>query len=296
MNQREMALFEAVARTGSVTLAAATRMSQPAASAMLKALESKLGFALFTRDKRRLALTAEARLLLPEIVNALAAMDTAERMAASMRGGTHARLVVGAVAAVGASILPGAMAWLQEQEPGIRVAVRTDMTLGVVELAADQRIDIGIIIGSAAVPNVGQRALTQLGIRAVMRPDHPYASKDSVSLADLAECAYISLSRHLQVGALTARQFEAARLPFLPTIEVNQYSAACAFAERGLGIAILDSMSGIYAQRHGLCVLPIDIEGSLSLDIVWPLNRSLGRAARQLEAGLLRELENVRSA
>ncbi|OWT75000.1 MULTISPECIES: LysR family transcriptional regulator [unclassified Achromobacter] len=296
MNQREMALFEAVARTGSVTLAAAaTRMSQPAASAMLKALEDKLGFALFTRDKRRLALTAEARLLLPEIVNALAAMDTAERMAASMRGGTHARLVVGAVAAVGASILPGAMAWLQEQEPGIRVAVRTDMTLGVVELAADQRIDIGIIIGAAALPNVGQRSLAQLGIRAVMLPDHPYASRRSLTLADFEHCPYISLSRHLQVGALTARQFEAARLPFMPTIEVNQYSAACAFAERGLGVAILDSMSGIYAQRHGLCVLPIEIEGSLSLDIVWPLNRGLGRAARQLEAGLLRELEHAPS-
>lgn len=49
MNKREMALFEAVGRTGSVTLAAAaTGMSQPAASAMLKSLEDKLGFALFT--------------------------------------------------------------------------------------------------------------------------------------------------------------------------------------------------------------------------------------------------------
>ncbi|MCC3262491.1 LysR family transcriptional regulator, partial [Paenibacillus polymyxa] len=59
MNKREMALFEAVGRTGSVTLAAAaTGMSQPAASAMLKSLEDKLGFALFSREKRRLALTA----------------------------------------------------------------------------------------------------------------------------------------------------------------------------------------------------------------------------------------------
>ena len=291
MNKREMALFEAVGRTGSVTLAAAaTGMSQPAASAMLKSLEDKLGFALFSRAKRRLALTAEARMLLPEIVHALAAMDNAERVAASMRGGANARLEVGAVAAVGASILPGAMAWLQAQEPGVRVSVRTDMTLGVAGLASDQRIDIGIVIGSAALPNVGQRTLARLNLQAVMPAGHPLARRKRLALADLADTPYISLSRHLQVGALTARQFEQERLPFLPVIEVNQYSAACAFAERGLGVAILDSMSGLYARRHGLSVVPVDGEGGLDLDVLWPLNRGLGRVARQLEAGLMHEL------
>lgn len=294
MNKREMALFEAVGRTGSVTLAAAaTGMSQPAASAMLKSLEDKLGFALFSREKRRLALTAEARMLLPEIVHALAAMDNAERVAASMRGGAQARLDVGAVAAVGASILPGAMAWLQAREPGVRVSVRTDMTLGVAGLAADQRIDIGIVIGSAALPNVGQRTLARLTLQAVMPAGHALADRRRLALADLADMPYISLSRHLQVGALTARQFEQERLLFLPVIEVNQYSAACAFAERGLGVAILDSMSGLYARRHGLSVVPVDVEGGLDLSIVWPLNRGLGRVARQLEAGLEHELSQT---
>lgn len=294
MNKREMALFEAVGRTGSVTLAAAaTGMSQPAASAMLKSLEDKLGFALFSREKRRLALTAEARMLLPEIVHALAAMDNAERVAASMRGGAQARLDVGAVAAVGASILPGAMAWLQAREPGVRVSVRTDMTLGVAGLAADQRIDIGIVIGSAALPNVGQRTLARLTLQAVMPAGHALADRRRLALSDLADIPYISLSRHLQVGALTARQFEQERLPFLPVIEVNQYSGACAFAERGLGVAILDSMSGLYARRHGLSVVPVDVEGGLDLSIVWPLNRGLGRVARQLEAGLEHELSQT---
>lgn len=290
-NQREMSLFEAVARTGSVTLAAAaTRMSQPAASAMLKALENKLGFALFTREKRRLALTAEARMLLPEIVTALAAMDNAERMAASMRGSGRLRLQVGAVAAVGASILPGAIARVQAQDPGLRVSVRTDMTLGVAGLAADERIDIGVVIGNAVLPNVGQRTLGRLGINAVMRADHALAARATLSLGELARVPYISLSRHLQVGALTAQHFDAAQLVFEPVIEVNQYSAACAFAERGLGVAILDSLSGLYARRHGLRVVPVAIERTLSLDIVWPLNRGMGRAARQLEAGLAEEL------
>ncbi|MGN6660004.1 MAG: LysR substrate-binding domain-containing protein, partial [Achromobacter mucicolens] len=247
----------------------------------------------FSREKRRLALTAEARMLLPEIVHALAAMDNAERVAASMRGGAQARLDVGAVAAVGASILPGAMAWLQAREPGVRVSVRTDMTLGVAGLAADQRIDIGIVIGSAALPNVGQRTLARLGLQAVMPAGHALADRRRLALSDLADIPYISLSRHLQVGALTARQFEQERLPFLPVIEVNQYSAACAFAERGLGVAILDSMSGLYARRHGLNVVPVDVEGGLDLSIVWPLNRGLGRVARQLESGLEHELSQT---
>ncbi|MGN6455315.1 MAG: LysR substrate-binding domain-containing protein, partial [Achromobacter mucicolens] len=86
---------------------------------------------------------------------------------------------------------------------------------------------------------------------------------------------------------------EQERLPCLPVIEVNQYSAACAFAERGLGVAILDSMSGLYARRHGLNVVPVDVEGGLDLSIVWPLNRGLGRVARQLESGLEHELSQT---
>lgn len=139
----------------------------------------------------------------------------------------------------------------------MRVGGRADMTLGLAGLAADQRIDI---------------------------VSH---------WPTWWTFPFLLLSRHLQVGALTARQFEQERLPFLPVIEVNQYSAACAFAERGLGVAILDSMSGLYARRHGLRVVPVDVEGGLDLAIVWPLNRGLGRVARQLESGLVHELSHT---
>jgi hypothetical protein len=52
-------------------------------------------------------------------------------------------------------------------------------------------------------------------------------------------------------------------------------------------------MSGLYARRHGLSVVPVDVEGGLDLSIVWPLNRGLGRVARQLEAGLEHELSQT---
>ena len=102
------------------------------------------------------------------------------------------------------------------------------------------------------------------------------AHRYRLALADLVDIPLPPSQSSLAGGALTARQFEQERLPFLPVIEVNQYSAACAFAERGLGVAILDSMSGLYARRHGLRVVPVDVEGGLDLAIIWPLTVAWG--------------------
>lgn len=278
-----MALLSAVGRTGSVTAAAlAVGMSQPAASATLKALESQLGFSLFTRDRRRLALTASARALLPEITNALAALDSVARLSASLRTGGHRRLVVGTVPAAAASILPQAVQRLKSGHPDLAVILRAGMATEVMEMAIEQRIDLGIILGSGASPHVGMRRLADPGLCCVMTRNHPLARRRRLTIRDVAAHPYVAHARHLPIGSLTAQHLEAAGLGFQPSVEVTQFSAACAFAEAGAGIAVLDSLSGIYARRHGLVVRPLDATGNLSFNLIWPTAKGLHGAVREL--------------
>lgn len=69
--------FEAAARLGSFTLAAAElSVTQAAISRSVKALEGQLGYALFDRSANRLALTLAGRSLLPD---ASAAFDALEK-------------------------------------------------------------------------------------------------------------------------------------------------------------------------------------------------------------------------
>jgi len=283
MKKREMALVAAINRTGSVTAAAQSAgMSQPAASAMLRQLEERLGFDLFTREKRRLALTANGRALLPEIANALSALDNVTRLTDSMRLGKTRRLVIGTVPAAGAALLPAAVCQLQAAQPDVMVVLRPGTALEVVDMALEQRIDLGVILGSGANEHVGYRHLASLGLRCVMRPDHPLAACSGITLEQLAGERYIGHSRHLAIGAVTSQRLEAAGLVYAPVVEVAQFSTACAFAEEGAGIAIVDSLSAMYAQRHGLVMRPLLVASDLPFSLVWPLNIGLSKTARLL--------------
>ncbi|MDP9962885.1 DNA-binding transcriptional LysR family regulator [Variovorax paradoxus] len=277
-----MELFAAVCRTGSVTYAAAaTGMSQPAASAMLRQMESRLGFELFTRRQRRLELTSNGRMLLPDVTHALAALDSVERLAESMGRKRPGRLIMGAISAAGASILPPAVHSLQREHPHVTVVLRSGTATEVVEWAASQRIDLGVVLGSAVHEHVGFQLLADLHLVCAMPRRHPLARQKEVTLEQLASGPYVAHSRYLPIGALTAAALEAEGLKFQPAIEVSLFSAACAFSEAGCGVAVLDNLTGLYAQQHGLAVRRLRAPGSLSLSLVWPLARGLNIVAKQ---------------
>ncbi|HMO71562.1 MAG TPA: LysR substrate-binding domain-containing protein [Paracoccaceae bacterium] len=74
----ELDAFAATARTGSVSRAAdALGLTQSAISRSIKSLESRLGVALFHRDRQRLVLSDAGRAFLPEAEALLVALDRA---------------------------------------------------------------------------------------------------------------------------------------------------------------------------------------------------------------------------
>lgn len=287
MKQREMALICALARTGSVTASAGmVGMTQPAASALLKQLEDQMGFPLFNRQNRRLSLTPDCRALLPELTHALEAIESVQRTVSGMGRRGPRRLVVGAVSAASASVLPKALRALTTKVPGISVVLRAGTATEVVDMAAKERIDLGLIYGSVVYEHLGAERLRPLGLSCVVPPRHPLARRREVDVADLARHPLIAHSRHLPVGALTAHAMEAQGIDFNPAFEVTQFSAACALVEEGCGVAVLEELSADYAQRQGLISRPLNVPTELSLTAVWPPTKGLGRAARELLNGL----------
>lgn len=286
-----MALICAVARTGSVTAsAAALGMSQPAASALLRQTEERLGLELFTRKNRRLALTADGRTLLPEITHALAGLESLERMSGSMGKSRQRRWVIGAVSAAGASILPGALQSVQAAGPEVAVVLRAGTAVDIVEMAVQQRIDLGLVYGAAQHDQVAMEVLAPLALVCVMPAQHPYAQLESIAVDQLAALPYVAHSRFLPVGALTAQALEANGHAFKPAVEVMQFSAACAMAEAACSVAVLESLAAHYAQRHGLVARPLLAASDLYLTAVWSPEKGLGAWPRRLLDALKTEL------
>lgn len=290
LNRRELSLLRAMYQQGTVTAAAASiHMTQPAASALLRDMETRLGFALFSREQRRLQLTSQGRSLIPEVLNALSGIEAVDRLANDIRKGATERLTVGAVAVASSMLLPEALVHVRQAYPRITFAVRTGSALEIVEMAVDHRIDVGIVIGSSA-PNerVFKEQLAAVSLFAVFHPAHPRAQASDVTLGEVTGLGLIALSPALPAGRATQQAIQQSGLVYQPLMEVAQSFTACELAGQRLGVAVVESLGARYAQRMGLIAKPLLTMRDSELAIVAPKDRPLDGAGLCLTDALKR--------
>jgi DNA-binding transcriptional LysR family regulator len=287
-SRRELLLLRAMYQHGTVTAAAASiNMSQPAASALLRDLDTRLGFALFTREKRRLVLTSQGRAIMQEVLNALAGIEAVDRLALDIRQGAQGRLTVAAVPIAATILLPAALHGVQARHPDVTVTAKAGTALEIVDMAVDHRIDIGIIIGP--LPDnarVATARLAPLSLYAVLRRDHPLAKRRALTLAMVAETRPIVLALPLPAGRATRHIMQIHQLDYRPSIEVAQSPTACALVAQGLGVAIVESLGARYAERQGLLVRHLVFLDEPVLALVWPKDRALSEPALALRQAL----------
>lgn len=295
LSRRELLLLRAMYLQGTVTAAAASiPMSQPAASALLRDMETRLGFALFSREQRRLQLTSQGRALIPEVLNALSGMEAVDRLASDIRKGAAARLTVGAVPVASSLLLPPALVAVRQAFPGVAFTLRAGTALEIVDMAVDHRIDLGLVITDAAA--VGERVhkerLAALSLHAVFHPAHPCARRRTpLTLEAMAEQGPIVLSPALPAGLATQRALQERDLPYRPLMEVAQSVTACELAGQQLGVAIVETLGARYAQRQGLIAQPLlTLEGS-ELALVHPKDKPLDAMGLTLRSALLQVVQ-----
>jgi DNA-binding transcriptional LysR family regulator len=157
--------FEAVARTGRVTLAAEElSVTHSAVSRQVKALEAALGVRLFAGPKHRLELTPAGRDLAPALTEAFDQIATAVRRT---RGGAEDLHI-----AVNASI---SVKWLIPRLAGFQ-AKHPDVRLQLTELAAHATSQRGAqavvrIVPKARLADPACTALIPNALGAVMTPE-----------------------------------------------------------------------------------------------------------------------------
>jgi LysR family hydrogen peroxide-inducible transcriptional activator len=146
---RQLLYFEALSRTLHFGRAAEhAGVSQPALSAQIAEMESKLDCKLFERRAKGVRLTEDAIALQPRIENILNAVRELETVAMSGRLATERRFRLGIIPTVAPYILPGVLADLRTRFPALVVELREAVTATLVEEANAGRIDAFI----AALP------------------------------------------------------------------------------------------------------------------------------------------------
>lgn len=130
---------------GSMLRAAeAIHMSQPACSKLLNQLEVITGGALFTRHARGMAATAEGRAFVEHGRVALREIRAAEEAVAALRSGLRGTVRLGTEATSAAGLVPRAVAMMQQQTPGVVVAVELAFSEVLVRNVLEGSLDVAV--------------------------------------------------------------------------------------------------------------------------------------------------------
>jgi DNA-binding transcriptional LysR family regulator len=179
MNLRHLAVFYAVAETGSLSKAAERLyITQPAVSRQLKALEDALGLALLDREPRGVRLT-EAGQILSDYASRIFALSM--RASASMEEISSlkaGRLSLGASTTIGNYLLPQVLAQFRTLYPGMDIRLEICNTECVQRLLLEDRIDMGFTEGFVEHQELDEHIFMHDELAIIAPPGHPLASED----------------------------------------------------------------------------------------------------------------------
>jgi DNA-binding transcriptional LysR family regulator len=223
--------------------AAELRVTQPALSAQIKALEGNLGSPLFQRTTRRVQLTAEgarfvlrARRLVEEINRAVGELKDGS----ALERGTIAFSCIPTIAAVA---FPRIIREFSLDHPGVRVQMTDDTTTAMERRILNGEVEFGVGGAPRWREALAFSSVLDDPFVLVCRRDHPLARRAKVSIRDVLKHPQISLAIGSNVRTVLTRLLEADGLAFTPAHELVHHHSVGAMIEAGLGVSLLPSIA-----------------------------------------------------
>src|SRR2546421_6622739 len=137
--------FLAVGTFGGFRRAAeALRITQPAVSARIRALEESLNVRLFERGAHGLALSAAGRVLSPHAEQLLRAVALARQAVHDLRPASGGALRIAAVLSICTYLLPDVLKRFQTAYPTVLITVRSGHSKEVLEMVLRGEAEIGL--------------------------------------------------------------------------------------------------------------------------------------------------------
>src|SRR5438552_5229292 len=162
--------FLAVGTFGGFRRAAdALRLTQPAISARIRALEDSLAVKLFERGKNGLALSAAGRALRPHAEQLLHAVAQARQAVHDLRPASAGALQIASVLSICTYLLPDVLKRFQAAYPKVLITVRSGHSQEVLEMVLRGEAEIGLA-RSLRHPEVETLSLQDDPLVLVVRP------------------------------------------------------------------------------------------------------------------------------
>ncbi|HWT17857.1 MAG TPA: LysR family transcriptional regulator, partial [Variovorax sp.] len=255
---RQLATFHAVARLGSVSLAAdEMHLTQPAVSIQIGTLEESAGTPLLQRTGRGIRLTEAGELLAGYAGRILDLWREAGDEMAMLQGVFSGTLRVGAITTA-EYLLPPILVNFAKEHPKVKVKLQVGNRDEIVRMLAGQEIDIAIMGRPPAELKTDSSAFAKHPMAFLAAPSHPLMSAARPSIALLSDTRMLVRERGSGTRTTVERFFKDHGLPLRIGSELSSNEAIKQMCAAGFGIAFLSMHTCVLEMNAGLLgVLPV---------------------------------------
>ncbi|PMY43991.1 MULTISPECIES: LysR substrate-binding domain-containing protein [Pseudomonas] len=281
MNLFQLRAFDAVAREGSFTRAAARLfISQPAVTGHIKALEEHYQITLLRRTARRVELTEEGTKLAAITRAMFGLAEEAQAMLEANRQLLTGRLEV---AADGPHMVMPMLASLRERYPGITVNLRLGNAQETLAALLSEHADVAVLTEVEPRKGLHLQSLGESRICALVPQGHPWlAEPEGVRLERLDQVIMVLR----EPSSITRRTFDTAcaQAGINPKVllELDSREAVTEAVAAQLGVGVVSSLE--LSPDPRVRALPIIGEGLLNRHMLGCLERR--RELRLIQAFL----------
>jgi DNA-binding transcriptional LysR family regulator len=277
----ELEVFVAVADVGSFAKAGARlRLSPPAVTRAISALEERLGARVFNRTTRSLTITDVGQRFLESARRILSDLDSAEKEAVGETAVPSGHLTLTASVTFGRSALAPVVCAFLNQHPRVTVsALLLDRIANLVE----EGIDLAVRIGPLPDSNLVAKKIGTVRRILVASPDYLARRGVPQTPADLrlhSMIAFTGLMPNREWRFLDGKRGNS--ISFVPRLEINDAVASIAAAEMGDGITVALSYMVAEQIRDGRLAPVLDkfTPPPIPVNLVYPQSRLVSAKLR----------------
>ncbi len=260
--------------------AARLNMAQPPLSQAIARLEDRLGFALFVRSKREVALTAAGSAFLDTAYTTLATLEAGIDKAHRVANGVAGRLTVATLSLACYAPVLETLREFRTALPAVELVIREMPSSHQLEALLSGEVDVALMRDLALPPVIESRRVLEEEIVLALPADHPGAAAAAkggpVQLSAFAEADFVFTPRALGPGYYHQLMKLCQAAGFYPAIkqEAAQLHTLLGLVASGLGVALVPASIARSVRLDNVVICPLapqngESGSALSLNVNW---------------------------
>jgi DNA-binding transcriptional LysR family regulator len=245
---QQLRILKAVATEKNFTKAASLLyISQPSLSKQIKNLEKNLDTLLINRERNKLSLTENGKVLLQYSERILALCEESCRALIDLKNGERGNLTVGASQTIGTYLMPRILALFAQNYPQIDLKVQVNSSRIIAKNIINREIDIAVVGGEISDDlkrNLTIQPFVYDELSLIISKSHPFAKKKRINKEDLYCLDFITLNSNSTIkkfidNILIQNHIETNQLKTI--LQLNSIEGIKTAVSLGLGAAFVSS-------------------------------------------------------